>query len=776
VAILRNNQLVETPPPASSPAGAASQGLSPDASKMYGSGAQKASAIKQAITAPIKPDQATQPTQVGTSITDRLNKLGNINNRVDAVVAQRIAAAATKPPSTNLTVDLSGSNLTPQQSAAITDYVYSVNTGASDIDAKRQAMHSSLGNMSAPILKDLGIEEGTQFQAGLNKQTTLGSLVEPGQTISQSIDYPGDDTQLANDLGIDPATLNTMSINDLQQRVRDLTQEKYNQSDALRAEFVNASPARQSEIRNQLAALGDSGQVAVELGAAALAKQIDAADKVVFNGTEMNVGDLLSNDSISSAITSALRDPKAMEALAKNEPALASWVINNKAHLDELVKGMQDSMTSDVKVASDYSDQIKGIDSSLLKSVVGNVDLNNTASLGNAASLISSSNLIQAGALDSNVGVALGELIKDNPSAADQFKNMDPKDIKGLYDEAQLIKSDPDLQQLMPGITGQFLTKEQMAEYAPLKKLYDTLSDVPTMKGNPDFLRKIKDGSLTQKEADWIKDQGDSAGDEFKELLDWETTKKYLAKIHLDAKGNMDKGGKDYVAKYLGFESNAQLENKISELQTRVWFGDKGAQKQIDTLRQDQKNFATMKTSNVDDLDVIKNNKNSEVARKDSFNKTSGQLNGDVVNPASRNLMEFLSSKNSPPLTQAVTNSIKDGKLSPAEWEGFRKYLGGDSEQFLESFRKAGIKTKGLLNSDDISKNESTKAKAAQDKKDKAAADAKAAQDKVSADALAAIRKQQVQDAGGVHDQTQRASGKGKDKSAADLILNAIGG
>jgi len=405
---------------------------------MTGSSAQKKNALTQAVD-PSKTLAAKQrydkpvptPTEAEDEFTskgNRLSRVGGLASRVDDMLFQKQQAA--QGQQAQLATDFAGRDIDPAAQDAVNAYLALVNSGSTDQAAIQQAqatMNDALAQNSTPIdptqyLQEIGASAGQQYQeaAAIDPTLPLGSLIDPSVGFGASLGYEGGDEELAADLGVDVAQLAGLTVEDIQQRMRDIEAEDFSRVESLKAEMVNASPDRREALRAELEQLGATGATGLEASIDDLNTILTSADVVEFNGMSMPIKDMMENDAISDAILSAVRDPDAMARLAQEEPALAKWVQENKDSLEQLSTNIEQQSVTFKQAQDDYNELVRDVDESITQLVTGetaeSLRFVTQEELNKLSDKVKDSELFKAAQGDSTTNVAIRDILTGEDS------------------------------------------------------------------------------------------------------------------------------------------------------------------------------------------------------------------------------------------------------------------------------------------------------------------------------------------------------------------------
>lgn len=338
--------------PATSPLAAASLGASTDASKMAGTPANQANAVKLSLRDTLANASRTKqitPGSVSSANQDALDKgaaaaqfqIGTLQSRVQQKVDQALAASMTTTTS-EMTLDesrLSGQGYTEDQKTRLRPLLSKLGTGqasSQDVVEINQAMGVTdpSAMKDAASLKNLFLNETEQVSTDIAKALTADkfSVADLG--------FTDDEVQaLSKVSGKSIDELSAMSVADLgsQLEAAGFTTE----TQKLRLKTLNpaAGAAEKAEAREQLRAAGASGLRAADAAVMDLADAFKAGDSVTFDGRSLSVESLLSSEFISDLVTNALTDPESMQHLEETEPDFAAWIKANKSNLQAVTAG-----------------------------------------------------------------------------------------------------------------------------------------------------------------------------------------------------------------------------------------------------------------------------------------------------------------------------------------------------------------------------------------------------------------------------------------------------
>ena len=523
--IRRNGQLVREEIPDASqpttPAGTIAAGGTEQQAKMTGTAVQKEAVRQQSADTQTLSQaqrlqgprtQATAAEDATTSKAARLSQLGGLGSRVESLVRSQFEA-----PMANAQMQLSPEMLEgyDENQQQLLQAVAAATT-----PEEREAALVGLANAGvditttplAPLVQDMGTSLGEQGQEALGLQD-----VKLDPTVLEEF---GGAEQIAADMGITPEELSQMNVNDFEAKLQELESNEFSKVEALKAELGGATPIRRQEILQELRAMGATGITGVEKGVENLQQQIEEADRVNFGGQEYELGDLLENDAISEAITSAVRDPAALEELAKTEPALAGWIEQNKNDLEAVVQDIEESQeavrttTENLRVLTEGANEevqsAFGIDAKYMTAaeleeakarLEGTVDPETGEVSGGNGAWQAFKEFSDIADIITEKPEVLNKLVKPDPDNPGATTPMSKDEIRAARDAAASLSEGPNaalLGRLIEGDHGSFITDaETQAKVAEFSAILDAMPTIALDEGNAGILASyIKRGEI----------------------------------------------------------------------------------------------------------------------------------------------------------------------------------------------------------------------------------------------------------------------------------------
>jgi hypothetical protein len=495
-ASLRKQAKDKGQPLPTTPVGAAQITGSPDVAKMMGTQNQKQAALDDALKPQVQQstvqrqaqarDQATSQELGSGVLAARLQSLRTASQAIQDATTQRLQNITQQAP-TQLQLDEAKiAQYTDPQQQAIRGYY------TTPSETSLQALARAFGNIVDPA----------SFAQSFSTQ--LGGIAKDafGQELPTLSELGMATPELAADLGVDEATLANMKLEDVQARMRAIESEEFSRVEALRAEFLSASPARREQIQSELKDLGQVGVTGVEASVDKLNQQLETADIVKFGGQSYGLGELLENEAVSGAIIRAVNSPEALEALRKTEPDLAAWIDTNKPHLQNLVKDMEMGTEAFQKVQTEFGEFTKATSRKVVEAIVGPIDFLTTAEMEALRDELTTSGVWQALSEDADINKRL----QNAPDLIESLKGFTKAEIIAAREQAEEINTSPVLKELMgEGVEDFLLDPDQMDKYDHYTTILESLpSWNKTRSVQPALLELIKDGTFSTDEANIV--------------------------------------------------------------------------------------------------------------------------------------------------------------------------------------------------------------------------------------------------------------------------------
>ncbi|MDB4725792.1 hypothetical protein OAF54_00055 [bacterium] len=651
------------------PGGAASQGATPDSAKMVGSSAQKKAVVDEAVAAPDTlagaqryagpRTQLTATEEAASTKAARLSQLGGLGARVE----EQVRAQFQQP------LEQAQLQLSPEMLAGFSEEeqgLLSQITGAATPE-EREAALVGLANARGTdttqiqsMLQDMGVSLGTQAQEaiGLEQVTMQPELME---------EFGGAE-QVAADIGVTPEELAGMTVEDFEAKIDELEAQEFSQVEALKAELGSASPIRRQEILQELRALGATGITGVEKGVEDIQQQIEEADRVSFGGTEYELGDLLENDAISDAITSAVRNPEALEELRNTEPALADWIDSNKESLEGIVTDIEESQEAFRQTTEMLRDLTSGTSDTLQEAFGIDTQFMTAAQLEETQARLAETGSWQA--MQEND--ELRQLFNERPELIGQLvvpvaggeegatRPMTKDEIYSAREQAKLFSDEnPDsdlMKELIPGVEGDFITDTELA--AEIEEVSGIVEILPEEVKSPTEIKRlahyIKNGEITAEVAEQIAEKPElmeRLRDRDEQLGEFAKIKGDTDKLLQFITGNTTMGVEEINSKY----SEAKMMRRIDADASEIY-----------------KNLAALDTNRdgkIDDKDLAKLQQRvaAQIGADDSVQDLFSRGDGNLFESIQQNMHDMSMKESFNNKTAELSPYLADGKITTRE-------------------------------------------------------------------------------------------------------------
>ena len=346
-----------------SPEAAVGLGLTQDQAKMAGSSAQLQKAVRESV----EPDRqmarqmptrttATQEEQAAKAKAEQASRLEGLGARVGGLVKGYLEETAktaqlAKPKADLTKIKNDFPSLTEAQIAKVQS---AIETGT--IDAELWTIFpqaKSAEELTTALAKYNAAQKEivtTNLKDTFGPNVTLAQL-KPDDYAALGLQGLGD---IASILGRPESELRGMSIDEFQSAISNLMQQDFDRVEEL-SRIANDAfyPAnvRQSA-QAELRALSSAGVQATEADMQQLNESIQSADTITVGDEEMTVAELLSDEGMTSVVTSYLDDKKGdYQALIKEQfPALAQFIEQNKQALKKAADNLADSVKTSANI------------------------------------------------------------------------------------------------------------------------------------------------------------------------------------------------------------------------------------------------------------------------------------------------------------------------------------------------------------------------------------------------------------------------------------------
>ena len=339
-------------------------GGSPDTAKMAGTPEQKKSAIRAGIEgardlqtfqrqggAQAQADMTEQDTAAAQK-AQQLADLGQLGQNLPDIVAERFSLDTITPSTLEV---LTGLDLDEELKTKIT-------TSPADLDDAD----------FLAIAKELGVERTDEMSDNQFKNQVKAKLKMGDTSVAEQVaadiagevtmsELTGDDLgdlgfeseeEMAEALGVDPAELGGMSLNQVQQIISEIQSSMFDQ--AAEARHIIADPtssaAEVKAAQNALDRFSKLGIEDVEVQVNDIQRQIEEGKTFQFDGKIVKLDELLDSDKLEIKVMQALTDDEEMAKLAATEPELHSFIIAHKEAFEELVGELDTQLSGFVEL------------------------------------------------------------------------------------------------------------------------------------------------------------------------------------------------------------------------------------------------------------------------------------------------------------------------------------------------------------------------------------------------------------------------------------------
>ena len=478
-----------TPLPAS-PAAASGIGASPDAAKMAGTPAQKASVFQQAAqSAPQSLQQAqryegaardaTAQEQAAQDKAKRLQELGTLGTRVQGLVEQKIKAQEAELRVNEQALQDAGMN------AEATSLLQAVlSSPPENREAALVAAANQLGLETTASIGQFitGPEQAVASLGGEQLAFTVGEL--------ELEDKP----QIAADLGVDEATLNAMSVDELEKSVQELEAREFNRVQDLKAELPNASPAKRQRILRQLRSLSYMGVTGLEQELDALEEEVKSGKSVTIGGQTLSLQQVLEDDALSDVIRDALQDEDRFEQLKEESPELAEFLDAQRVALEDTLSEVRKSTTDFASTQQEFDTFVDSVPSAVLGAIHGDEvpQFVTQAEREQIEQKVRNNGLYQATQQNSDLLLK----VQSKPALAGLLAKHPAEDINSMWEATQDVQQDETIEALS-GVDGDV---DMITNMAQASKVLDTKKRLATIsnkvKNNASIQTAIREGDL----------------------------------------------------------------------------------------------------------------------------------------------------------------------------------------------------------------------------------------------------------------------------------------
>lgn len=345
--------------PPITPLGAAALGANPDQQKMMGTAQQKEAAlqiaqapVEQSLSGALRRQQvrseATAQEQQAFQKSENLQNLGGLGDRVnDFINTQR-----------QILQEQAGKGVRVETAEAFKGQDIA---NAGDLKNMLQEFRTNPNNQDLllKINTALGYDVNTQLspeQVDQLYESTVQSIsrgaagnVDDDLNVNDLVNIQGfgyDIPTLSTLLGVPEADIGKMSVGQLRGAVDKVASDEFSKTGQLeqQAQSGQLGQAERGLARQAAMEASRTGQRSSEADIASLEDQISSADVVSFAGREMNVDELLKDETISAVIADYMNSAPGSEirnAVDQGEPGLRDFIQKNAAVLADASQQMQ---------------------------------------------------------------------------------------------------------------------------------------------------------------------------------------------------------------------------------------------------------------------------------------------------------------------------------------------------------------------------------------------------------------------------------------------------
>lgn len=387
----------------STPAGALSMGASPDAAKMIGTPAQKQAANFSTSLTKFRAEQDTAQAERARAEADPASKL--LRERAQKV----LPAAAFAAQFPKLAVQYALSAATDAGTLLGLSVDQGVFSGSTQhlSEAQRTGLQAGLRDLIAakdPDSREAAIANIAKYWGSIPDSATLSNWFtgrdkeEIRRIFAQGTEDIGDITigkvlvhhakdpatmkallgfssieELSDALGMDVEDVAGLTMDSLKGRLREIGAD-FDTIGELKDKLTSTSTGefeRQAALQ-KLREIGLVGTLTSVEKLNDIDAQIEDGDTVTFDGEEISVEEILSDDWLMSTVTDALDDPLAMDRLEQLSPEFAKWVEDNRAGLEakQMDLGLARSEVVETNKEISKLDQIEGTDLLIPKGIM----------------------------------------------------------------------------------------------------------------------------------------------------------------------------------------------------------------------------------------------------------------------------------------------------------------------------------------------------------------------------------------------------------------------
>lgn len=360
--------------PPTTPAGVGALGGTAKQQDMAGSVAQKTSALRQSLDSVTSLNEAQADKRYRSATTadeqgqlDKQKRLGEVfggtqkrvQDLIGAAMSQQVAPAAPVLNTANLIrMDQ------PNQQAEVNEAFAAIVAGT-DIQYNINRIQALTGQTPDQITATAN--QAATDQIAKSTGTAAAGAVTDAAKVNVSALLPSLGTsreELASLLGLDPAAIDNLSLDDLDTAVRATTSQGPGLSVAeTQAASQNASlgSAERAAMREASKEQSTTGLASSEAQLESLGRSLENADQVQFGGKQYTVEELLSDENISKVVSDYLTNPESPQSKALEADP-------NSVGLREFIRKYRGALTDAVQqigTATTKAEEVQNVNASL---------------------------------------------------------------------------------------------------------------------------------------------------------------------------------------------------------------------------------------------------------------------------------------------------------------------------------------------------------------------------------------------------------------------------
>lgn len=337
-------------------------GGTPSQAKMAGSSANIQAAQQIALGAQELPTylrQLQRQAQVGEQERQKIERakqmgqLTSFDTRVQELIESTLAVTPTQLTALQINEDKVNQDVPVESRELVKSFLNKVANNTATL-ADYQGAGALLGftdgtnlNQFANSLKTNYLKTPEQTLQGAYA-TALPDNLQMSQLTPEGLGF-NNWSEVAATLKVPEQELTSMTIGQVMNKINQIKAEEFSRVDALQRIIRDPSlgAAEKNAAREQLRALGFSGERAIETDVSRLVDSVNRADSVEIGGKEFSIGDLLSDTHLSGMIKDYIENPEMQEEIKQKYPGLADFIDKNREALSGFAAGI-DSKVSEM--------------------------------------------------------------------------------------------------------------------------------------------------------------------------------------------------------------------------------------------------------------------------------------------------------------------------------------------------------------------------------------------------------------------------------------------